>query len=250
MIFGKEVYRKLMDYIDDNVEFNFLENIPGSDKDARVQKDVIYRMIELSSRNDIFLDYISYTYNLVSNNIVQDILSLTWSKASGAKKYIIDDDNFNLSKKQLSSAIILLLVVRDILHTQPIGNLPIFNEYKYKQNEFVQNVKDTLRFSIDSLTITEPDLSPIFISIAAKSIMPYTKIYDDLSSTSRLIAILFHLSRYMALYPYQDSSQYLHDTFTSALINLKNNASFFGLDKNMIESILEKAMLGEISWTK
>lgn len=249
MVFGTEAYGKLLDYLENKSDFKFLENIPGSDGNMQVQKEAILRLLNKSSENEIFLDYISYTYNIIKNDIIAQILSLTWTKSSGAKKYIIDDDKFGLDEKDNINSITLLLIIKDIMHTSYIASLPVYNEYRYKQNDFTENVKETIDIALDTISSTEPSISPLFLSLAAKSIIPYSKLSEEVSSISRLLLILFHLSRIMGIYPYTGKKhEYTKPVFLSSVTNLINNASFFGLDYNMLKSLYERVKSGEVIW--
>lgn len=249
MVFGSEAYDKLLEYIENNIKFDFLETIPGSEGSSKVQKEALLRLLNKASENEIFLDYISYTSNMINRNIVSQIMSLVWKKSSGEKIYIIDDDKFGLNEEDNSYSITLLLIIKDVMHTAYIASLPVFNEYRYKSNEFSENVKETIDFAIDNIATLEPSISPLFVSLAAKSILPYSKLNDEISSISRLLAILFHLSRIMGSYPYRDKThKNTKPVFLSSISNLINNAAFFGIDYNMLKTLYERTKLGDVIW--
>ncbi|MDO6993239.1 pyridoxine kinase, partial [Brachyspira innocens] len=228
--------------------FDFLSHIPGSDDTLEVQRDSIINLIRRSNSNEAFLDYISYTYTILENDIIRQIISISWLKGNGIEDKIINDDKFELNDNELINYISVLLVLRDIMHTSYIASLPIYYEYKYEPKEFIDKAREMIEHSISNISTLE-HINPIFIAIAAKSVLPYSIINDELSSSSKLIAILFNLSRIMASYPYSDKIiENTQPIFSSALYNLVNNASFLGLDYKMVKVIYDKAKTGEIKW--
>ena len=248
MLVGNDAYEKFIYYIENNINFDFLSHIPGSDDAAEIQRESIINLIKRSNNNESFLDYISYTYTIFKNDIINQLLYLSWLKGNGEEDSLINDDKLNLNDNELINYISILLVLRDIMHTSYIASLPIYYEYKYEQKEFIDKARDMIDHSISNISTLE-HINPIFIAIAAKSVLPYSVTNDELSSSSKLISILFNLSRIMASYPYTDKIiENTQPIFLSALYNLVNNASFLGLDYNMIRVIYDKAKIGEIKW--
>ncbi|WP_020003975.1 hypothetical protein [Brachyspira innocens] len=248
MLVGNDAYEKFIEYIENKINFDFLSHIPGSDDTLEVQRDSIINLIRRSNSNEAFLDYISYTYTILENDIIKQIISISWLKGNGIEDKIINDDKFELNNNELINYISVLLVLRDIMHTSYIASLPIYYEYKYEPKEFIDKAREMIEHSISNISTLE-HINPIFIAIAAKSVLPYSIINDELSSSSKLIAILFNLSRIMASYPYSDKIiENTQPIFSSALYNLVNNASFLGLDYKMVKVIYDKAKTGEIKW--
>ena len=248
MLLDKDSFSEFAEYVENNFNFEFLSNIPGFDKDYNYQKDAILRLIKTSGNNEAFLDYISYTYMLLKSDIIEQIISLSWEKSNGMKDSFINDDKFNLNQNQLVNYVSILLVARDIMHTSYIASLPIYNEYKYNEKEFYDKAKEMIENAVDNIS-TLGNINPIFIAIAAKSVLPFSLKNDELSSSSKLIAILFNVSRIMASYPYaENNSKNTQPIFLSAIYNLVNNASFLGLDYKMIRQLYDKVKCGEICW--
>lgn len=248
MLVGNDAYEKFIEYIENKINFDFLSHIPGSDDTLEVQRDSIINLIRRSNNNEAFLDYISYTYTILENDIIRQIISISWLKGNGIEDKIINDDKFELNNNELINYISVLLVLRDIMHTSYIASLPIYYEYKYEPKEFIDKAREMIDHSISNISTLE-HINPIFIAIAAKSVLPYSITNDELSSSSKLIAILFNLSRIMASYPYSDKIiENTQPIFSSALYNLVNNASFLGLDYKMVRVIYDKAKTGEIKW--
>ena len=248
MLVGNDAYEKFIEYIENKINFGFLSHIPGSDDTLEAQRDSIINLIRRSNSNEAFLDYISYTYTILENDIIRQIISISWLKGNGIEDRIINDDKFELNNNELINYISILLVLRDIMHTSYIASLPIYYEYKYEPKEFIDKAREMIEHSISNISTLE-HINPIFIAIAAKSVLPYSIINDELSSSSKLIAILFNLSRIMASYPYSDKIiENTQPIFSSALYNLVNNASFLGLDYKMVRVIYDKAKTGEIKW--
>lgn len=248
MLVGNDAYEKFIEYIENKINFGFLSHIPGSDDTLEAQRESIINLIRRSNSNEAFLDYISYTYTILENDIIRQIISISWLKGNGIEDRIINDDKFELNNNELINYISVLLVLRDIMHTSYIASLPIYYEYKYEPKEFIDKAREMIEHSISNISTLE-HINPIFIAIAAKSVLPYSIINDELSSSSKLIAILFNLSRIMASYPYSDKIiENTQPIFSSALYNLVNNASFLGLDYKMVRVIYDKAKTGEIKW--
>lgn len=248
MLLDKDSFSEFAEYVENNFNFEFLSNIPGFDKDYNYQKDAILRLIKTSGNNEAFLDYISYTYMLLKSDIIEQIISLSWEKSNGMKDSFINDDKFNLNQNQLVNYVSILLVARDIMHTSYIASLPIYNEYKYNEKEFYDKAKEMIENAVDNIS-TLGNINPIFIAIAAKSVLPFSIKNDELSSSSKLIAILFNISRIMASYPYsENNNKNTQPIFLSAIYNLVNNASFLGLDYKMIRQLYDKVKCGEICW--
>ncbi len=248
MLVGNDAYEKFIDYIENKINFDFLSHIPGSDDTVETQKESIINLIKRSNNNESFLDYISYTYTIFENDIIKQVLSISWVKGNGEEDKIINDDKFDLNNDELINYVSILLVLRDIMHTSYIASLPIYYEYKYEQKEFIDKAREMIDHSISNISTLE-HINPIFIAIAAKSVLPYSITNDELSTSSKLIAILFNLSRIMASYPYTDKNiENTQPIFSSAVFNLVNNASFLGLDYKMIRVIYDKARIGEIKW--
>lgn len=248
MLVGNDAYEKFIEYIENKINFGFLSHIPGSDDTLEAQRESIINLIRRSNSNEAFLDYISYTYTILENDIIRQIISISWLKGNGIEDRIINDDKFELNNNELINYISILLVLRDIMHTSYIASLPIYYEYKYEPKEFIDKAREMIEHSISNISTLE-HINPIFIAIAAKSVLPYSIINDELSSSSKLIAILFNLSRIMASYPYSDKIiENTQPIFSSALYNLVNNASFLGLDYKMVRVIYDKAKTGEIKW--
>ena len=248
MLLDKDSFSEFVEYVENNFNFEFLSNIPGFDKDYNYQKDAILKLIKASNNNEAFLDYISYTYTLLKSDIIEQIISLSWEKSNGMIDSFINDDKFNLNQNQLINYISMLLIVRDIMHTSYIASLPIYNEYKYNQKEFYDKAKEMIENSVGNIS-TLGNINPIFIAIAAKSILPFSIKNDELSSSSKLIAILFNMSRIIASYPYyENNNKNTQPIFLSSIYNLVNNASFLGLDYRMIRQLYDKVKCGEIRW--
>lgn len=248
MLVGNDAYEKFIEYIENKINFDFLSHIPGSDDTLESQRESIINLIKSSKSNEAFLDYISYTYTILENDIIRQIISISWLKGNGIEDRIINDDKFELNNNELINYISVLLVLRDIMHTSYIASLPIYYEYKYEPKEFIDKAREMIEHSISNISTLE-HINPIFIAIAAKSVLPYSITNDELSSSSKLIAILFNLSRIMASYPYTDKIiENTQPIFSSALYNLVNNASFLGLDYKMVRVIYDKAKTGEIKW--
>ena len=248
MLVGNDAYEKFIEYIENKINFGFLSHIPGSDDTLEAQRESIINLLRRSNSNEAFLDYISYTYTILENDIIRQIISISWLKGNGIEDRIINDDKFELNNNELINYISILLVLRDIMHTSYIASLPIYYEYKYEPKEFIDKAREMIEHSISNISTLE-HINPIFIAIAAKSVLPYSIINDELSSSSKLIAILFNLSRIMASYPYSDKIiENTQPIFSSALYNLVNNASFLGLDYKMVRVIYDKAKTGEIKW--
>ena len=246
MLLDKDSFSEFVEYVENNFNFEFLSNIPGFDKDYNYQKDAILKLI--SNNNEAFLDYISYTYTLLKSDIIEQIISLSWEKSNGMIDSFINDDKFNLNQNQLINYISMLLIVRDIMHTSYIASLPIYNEYKYNQKEFYDKAKEMIENSVGNIS-TLGNINPIFIAIAAKSILPFSIKNDELSSSSKLIAILFNMSRIIASYPYyENNNKNTQPIFLSSIYNLVNNASFLGLDYRMIRQLYDKVKCGDICW--
>lgn len=248
MLLDKDSFSEFVEYVENNFNFEFLSNIPGFDKDYNYQKDAILKLIKASNNNEAFLDYISYTYTLLKSDIIEQIISLSWEKSNGMIDSFINDDKFNLNQNQLINYISMLLIVRDIMHTSYIASLPIYNEYKYNQKEFYDKAKEMIENSVGNIS-TLGNINPIFIAIAAKSILPFSIKNDELSSSSKLIAILFNMSRIIASYPYyENNNKNTQPIFLSSIYNLVNNASFLGLDYRMIRQLYDKVKCGDICW--
>ena len=248
MILYKDSFSGFVKYIENNFNFDFLSKIPGYEEDYKIQKESILKLIKNSDNNDTFLDYISYTYSLLRSDIIEQIISLSWEKPNGMKDSFINDDKFELNINQKINYISILLVIRDIMHTSYIASLPIYNEYKYNQKEFCDKAKEMIENSIDNIS-TLGNINPIFIAIAAKSILPFSIKSDELSSSSKLISILFNISRIIGAYPYcENNSERTQPIFLSAIYNLTNNASFLGIDYKMIRQLYDKVKCGEIRW--
>lgn len=248
MLVGNDAYEKFLEYIENRINFNFLSHIPGSDDSAEVQRQSIINLIRRSNNNEAFLDYVSYTYTILENEIIKQIISISWVKGNGLEDRIINDDKFELTNEELVNYISVLLILRDIMHTSYIASLPIYYEYKYEAKEFIDKAREMIEHSISNIATLE-HINPIFIAIAAKSVLPYSITKDELSASSKLIAVLFNLSRIMASYPYTDKTiENTQPIFSSALYNLVNNASFLGLDYKMVRIIYDRAKMGEIKW--
>ena len=210
MLLGNDAYNKFTEYVENNINFEFLSHIPGYDKSYEVQKESIIKLIKKSNNNEAFIDYAAYTYQTLKRSV--------------------------------------LLILKDIMHTSYIAYLPIYNEYKYDVKEFRDKAKEMIDNSIDNISTLE-NINPIFIAIAAKSILPYSIKNNELSSSSRLISILFNISRIISSYPYvEENILYTQPIFVSAIYNLVNNASFLGLDYNMIKKLYDIVKIGEIEW--
>ena len=248
MLLDKDSFSQFVKYIENSINFSFLSKIPGYDEDCKTQKEAILKLIKTSNNNDAFLDYISYTYTLLRSDIIEQIISLSWEKPNGMKDSFINDDKFELNINEKINYISILLVIRDIMHTSYIASLPIYNEYKYNQKEFYDKAKEMIENAVDNIS-TLGNINPIFIAIAAKSILPFSMKNDELSSSSKLIAILFNISRIIGSYPYSEyNNEKTQPIFLSAVYNLTNNASFLGLDYKMIRQLYDKVKCGEIRW--
>lgn len=248
MLLDKDSFSQFVKYIENSINFSFLSKIPGYDEDYKTQKEAILKLIKTSNNNDAFLDYISYTYTLLRSDIIEQIISLSWEKPNGMKDSFINDDKFELNINEKINYISILLVIRDIMHTSYIASLPIYNEYKYNQKEFYDKAKEMIENAVDNIS-TLGNINPIFIAIAAKSILPFSMKNDELSSSSKLIAILFNISRIIGSYPYSEyNNEKTQPIFLSAVYNLTNNASFLGLDYKMIRQLYDKVKCGEIRW--
>ena len=248
MLLDKDSFSQFVKYIENSINFSFLSKIPGYDEDYKTQKEAILKLIKTSNNNDAFLDYISYTYTLLRSDIIEQIISLSWVKPNGMKDSFINDDKFELNINEKINYISILLVIRDIMHTSYIASLPIYNEYKYNQKEFYDKAKEMIENAVDNIS-TLGNINPIFIAIAAKSILPFSMKNDELSSSSKLIAILFNISRIIGSYPYSEyNNEKTQPIFLSAVYNLTNNASFLGLDYKMIRQLYDKVKCGEIRW--
>lgn len=251
MLTKLDVYNRLLNYLENDFSFNFLDEMPATDKTYIEQKVAILRILSKNKDNEVFLKNIELTLNLIETNIVNDIIALKWEKSSNLSVNIINDDKLSLQGDGDSYHIILLLIIRDILHSLPVAALPIFNEYKYNVVDFREDVRSTINFAVDTIVASEADLSPLCVSLAAKSILPYSKSADDISSISRLVNILFHLSKIMLSYSNNNNEEYYTKSlFISSISNLINNSYFFGLDRNMLKKLYKRALNGEISWKK
>ena len=248
MLLGHDAYNSFIEYVENNIDFEFLSHIPGYDKNYEVQRESIIKLIKKSNNNESFIDYVSYTYQTLKSNIINKIVSVRLKNENGEEYSFINDDKFNLTNDELINYLSVLLILKDIMHTSYIAYLPIYNEYKYDVKEFRDKAKEMIDNSIDNISTLE-NINPIFIAIAAKSILPYSIKNDELSSSSRLIAILFNISRIISSYPYtEDNILYTQPIFVSAIYNLVNNASFLGLDYNMIKKLYDIVKTGEIEW--
>lgn len=249
MTFKNDNYSNFVEYIDKNINFEFLSRIPGYDKSPQIQKEAVLKLLNTNySENEAFLEYISYTYKIFSSNIIKEIIFLSWNKSNGMKDCFINDDKFNLSNEELVNYISVLLLIKDMMHTSYIASLPIYNSYQYEQKEFYERALDIIENSVENIS-TLVNINPIFISISAKSILPYSIQNDELSSSSKLVAILFNMSRIMASYPTNEVDiPYIHPIFVSVIYNLVNNASFLGLDYRMVKILYDKVKSGEIQW--
>ena len=221
-------------------------------KEAGVSTGIIYQYF--NDKRDIFIEGVKdYANNImfpminildnevIDKNNIKDILTRMIDS-------FINDDKFNLNQNQLINYISILLIIRDIMHTSYIASLPIYNEYKYNQKEFCDKAKEMIENSIDNIS-TLGNINPIFIAIAAKSILPFSIKSDELSSSSKLISILFNISRIIGAYPYcENNSERTQPIFLSAIYNLTNNASFLGIDYKMIRQLYDKVKCGEIRW--
>ena len=96
MLVGNDAYEKFIYYIENIINFSFLSHIPGSDDTVEMQRESIINIIKRANTNEAFLDYISYTYTIFENDIIKQILSISWTKGNGEEDRIINDDKFDL----------------------------------------------------------------------------------------------------------------------------------------------------------
>lgn len=245
---NNEVCSNLIKYIENAINFSFIAKIPGYDKEPRVQKEALIRLIQKFDKNESFLEFATYTLTTLQSGIITQIIPLTWSKPNGMKDSFINDDKFGLSIDEIINYISVLLIVKDIMHTSYIASLPIYNSYRYNQKEFYNNVIELIENAVDNISTLE-SINPIFLAIAAKSILPFSIRDNELSASSKLIAILFNVSRIMASYPNTETNvAHTQPIFISTIYNLVNNASFLGLDYKMANEFYDKVKSGDIKW--
>lgn len=251
MILPKDAYNSILEYLRESFSFSFLDKIPGCEKKSEIQAEAIIRLIESYSQNKIFLDYSPMILNLIDENFISQLIGLRWEKPtlnSNSQINIIKEDKFKLIGYQNVYFILLLLIIKCIFHSQSTATLPIFNEYKYKTETFKFDVIGTIDFAIGSIISTEPSINTVFLALSAKSIIPYENEGDNISSISRLVNIIFHLSKIYYSYKYQNNDIHTRPMLSSLIINLLSNASFFGLDYNILNALYEKVLIGELNW--
>lgn len=54
MLVGNDAYEKFIYYIENNINFDFLSHIPGSDDAAEIQRESIINLIKRSNNNESF----------------------------------------------------------------------------------------------------------------------------------------------------------------------------------------------------
>jgi len=251
MILPKDAYNSILEYLREGFSFSFLDKIPGCEKNSKTQAEAIIRLIESYSENKIFLDYSPMILNLIDDNFISQVMDLRWQESnlnSSSQVNIIKEGKFKLIGYQNVYFILLLLIIKCIFHSQPTATLPIFNEYKYKIETFKFDVMGTIDFALGSIISAEPSINTVFLALSAKSIIPYENEGYNISSVSRLVNIVFHLSKISYSYKYQNNDIHTRSMFLSLITNLINNASFFGLDYNILNALYEKALIGDINW--
>ena len=67
MLLGNDAYNKFTEYVENNINFEFLSHIPGYDKSYEVQKESIIKLIKKSNNNEAFIDYAAYTYQTLKS---------------------------------------------------------------------------------------------------------------------------------------------------------------------------------------
>ena len=92
VLFGNDAYEQFLIYLQEKINFGFLSRIPGSDDDAETQGQSIIRLIKSLNKNEDFLDYIAYTYTILENDIIRQVISISWTKPNGIEEKIISDD--------------------------------------------------------------------------------------------------------------------------------------------------------------
>ena len=252
MTLPKDAYNSILEYLRESFSFSFLDKIPGSEKESKTQSEAIIRLVESYSENKTFLEYSPMIFNLIDKDFVGRVMALRWQKSSfdSETSIIIEEDKFNLIGYQNVYFILTLLIIKCIFHSQTTATLPIFNEYKYKIETFKYDVIGTIDFALGGIVSTEPSINRVLLALSAKSIIPYENGNDDISSISRFVNILFHLSKISYSYKHQNNDIHTRSMFLSLIINLMNNASFLGLDYNILNSLYEKALMGELNWKK
>ena len=249
MTLPKDAYNSILEYLRESFSFSFLDKMPGSEKESKMQSEAIIRLVESYSENKTFLEYSPMIYNLIDKDFISKVMALRWQESSlDLGTNIIEEDKFNLIGYQNVYFVLSLLIIKCIFHSQSTAALPIFNEYKYKIETFKYDVIGTIDFALGGIVSTEPSINTVFLALSAKSIIPYEKGSDNISSISRLINILFHLGKISYSYKHQNNDTHTRSMFLSLIINLINNASFLGLDYNMLNSLYEKALIGELHW--
>ena len=250
MILPKDAYNSILEYLRESFSFSFLDKIPGSEKESKRQSEAIIRLVESYSDNKIFLEYSPMIFNLIDKDFVGRVMALRWQQSTldSGTNIIIEEDKFNLIGYQNVYFVLTLLIIKFIFHSQTTATLPIFNSYKYKIETFKYDVIGTIDFALGGIVSTEPSINTVLLALSAKSIIPYENGNDSISSISRFVNILFHLSKISYSYKYQNNDTQTRSMFLSLIINLMNNASFLGLDYNMLNSLYEKALMGELNW--
>ena len=96
MLLGNDAYNKFTEYVENNINFEFLSHIPGYDKNYEVQRESIIKLIKKSNNNESFIDYVSYTYQILKSNIIKQIVSARLKNENEEEYSFINDDKFNL----------------------------------------------------------------------------------------------------------------------------------------------------------
>lgn len=238
--YGNFYHQELKIYLEERLEFSFLEKIPSSYGGVIEQSQEFFILLEMTVYDETFLASNMHTTNLLKTHITDKIIATAFTIKDNIYDEIQSEGQFNFDKNDFVNYVNFLLVLRDVLQSTSETYITDFNQYLYDKDNFTQYFEDNLSIIVDE--VSEGSLkmvSPIIIATALKSFFPYYEDSQTIPIISRLVAIFSSMSKMLPFYnigSVNDMPQ-SQKPYESMMCALYNNASFFGLDKNLIKNM-------------
>ncbi len=238
--YGNFYYPELKIYLEERLDFSFLEKIPSSEGGIVEQSQEFFIFLEMASFDEVFLAKNLHTINLLKTNITDKIIDTAFTIKESIFEEIQQEGQFNFGKNDIINYVNYLLLLRDILECSSDIYITDFNEYIYDKDSFSYYFEENLPSIVDQ--ISEHNLrmtSPIIIATALKSFFPHYEDTQTIPIISRLVAIFASMSKMITFYNLGGSNDMpqAHKPYNSVINSLYNNATFFGLDKTVIKNM-------------
>ncbi len=238
--YGNFYHQELKIYLEERLNFSFLEKIPSSYGGIIEQSQEFFIFLERTVYDETFLSANIHTTNLLKTNITDKIIGTAFTIKESIYEEIQSEGQFNFDKNDIINYINFLLVLRDILQSASTTYITEFNQYLYDKDNFNEYFEENLSLIVDE--VSEGSLkmvSPIIIATALKSFFPYYESSETIPIISRLVAIFSSISKMLPFYnigSVNDMPSSLKP-YDSMMCSLYNNANFFGLDKKLIKNM-------------